>query len=69
MRTKIRQREEELGVDLKMYNRKHGKTMENNSEYAKPFLTGTKSSIVRPNIATNNFEIKPNIFQMVQQFV
>ena len=38
-------------------------------EYAKPFLTRVESSIVRPTIAANIFEIKPNIIQMVQQFV
>ncbi|KAA3483462.1 Transposon Ty3-I Gag-Pol polyprotein [Gossypium australe] len=38
-------------------------------DYAKPGLTGTESSIVRPTIAANNFELKPNIIQMVQQFV
>ena len=36
------------------------------SKYAKPSLTRTESSIVRPNVAANNFEIKPNIIQMVQ---
>ena len=37
--------------------------------YARPNMSGTKSSIVRPAVAANNFEIKPNIIQMVQQFV
>ncbi|KAK5845483.1 hypothetical protein PVK06_001673 [Gossypium arboreum] len=37
--------------------------------YAKPSLTGTESSIVRPTIAVNTFELKPNIIQMIQQFV
>ena len=32
-------------------------------------MTGAESSIVRPAVAANNFEIKPNIIQMVQQFV
>ena len=35
-------------------------------EYAKPSLTRTKSSIAKPTIVANNFEIKPNIIQMVQ---
>ena len=39
------------------------------SDYAKPSLTGTQSSITRPAVAANNFEIKPNIIQMVQQLV
>ena len=39
------------------------------SDYARPDLRGTESSIVRPAVAANNFEIKPNIIQMVQQFV
>ncbi|KAA3460523.1 retrotransposon gag protein [Gossypium australe] len=38
-------------------------------DYAKPSLTGTESSIVRPTIAANNFELKPNTIQMIQQFV
>ncbi|KAK5775790.1 hypothetical protein PVK06_043731 [Gossypium arboreum] len=38
-------------------------------DYAKPSLTGTESSIVRPAIAANNFELKPNTIQMIQQFV
>jgi len=38
-------------------------------DYSKPHLTGAESSIVRPAIAANNFELKPNIIQMIQQFV
>ncbi|KAG8486099.1 hypothetical protein CXB51_019413 [Gossypium anomalum] len=38
-------------------------------DYAKPNFTGTESSIVRPAIAANNFELKPNTIQMIQQFV
>ena len=38
-------------------------------DYAKPTLTGTESSIVRPAIAANNFELKPITIQMIQQFV
>ncbi|KAK5772178.1 hypothetical protein PVK06_048454 [Gossypium arboreum] len=38
-------------------------------DYAKPSLTGTKSSIVRPTVAANTFELKPNTIQMIQQFV
>ncbi|KAK5845857.1 hypothetical protein PVK06_002093 [Gossypium arboreum] len=38
-------------------------------DYAKPSLTGAKSSIVRPAVAVNNFELKPNTIQMIQQFV
>ena len=38
-------------------------------DYAKPTLTGTESSIVRPAIAVNNFKLKPNTIQMIQQFV
>ncbi|XP_027333518.1 uncharacterized protein LOC113848267 [Abrus precatorius] len=37
-------------------------------DYARPSLTGTESSIVRPDVQ-GNFEIKPNVIQMVQQFV
>ena len=35
-------------------------------DYAKPTLTRTESSIVRPVIAANNFEMKPNTIQMIQ---
>ncbi|KAG8488548.1 hypothetical protein CXB51_016295 [Gossypium anomalum] len=38
-------------------------------DYAKPTLTGTESSIVRPAVFANNFELKPNTIQMIQQFV
>ncbi|KAK5770410.1 hypothetical protein PVK06_046560 [Gossypium arboreum] len=37
-------------------------------DYAKPTLTGTESSIVKPTVATNNFELKPITIQMIQQF-
>ena len=30
-------------------------------DYARPNLMGTESSIVRPAVAANNFEIKPNV--------
>ncbi|KAA3488572.1 RING-H2 finger protein ATL63 [Gossypium australe] len=38
-------------------------------DYAKPHLIGAESSIVRPAITANNFELKPNTIQMIQQFV
>ncbi|KAA3483828.1 Transposon Ty3-I Gag-Pol polyprotein [Gossypium australe] len=38
-------------------------------DYAKPSFISTESSIVRPTIAANNFELKPNSIQMIQQFV
>ncbi|KAG8486098.1 hypothetical protein CXB51_019412 [Gossypium anomalum] len=38
-------------------------------DYAKPNFTGIESSIVRPAIAANNFQLKPNTIQMIQQFV
>ncbi|XP_010253000.1 PREDICTED: uncharacterized protein LOC104594412 [Nelumbo nucifera] len=38
-------------------------------DYAKPTLTGAASSIVRPAITANNFEIKPGIIQMIQNTV
>jgi len=38
-------------------------------DYAKPHLTRAESSIVRHAIAANNFELKPNTIQMIQQFV
>ncbi|KAA3483470.1 RING-H2 finger protein ATL63 [Gossypium australe] len=36
-------------------------------DYAKPHLTGAESSIIRPTISANNFELKPNTIQMIQQ--
>ena len=39
------------------------------SDYARPNLMGAESSILRPTVAANNFEIKPNVIQMVQQFI
>ena len=38
-------------------------------EYATPSLNGTASSITRPAVTTNNFEIKLAIIQMIQQTV
>ena len=38
---------------------RHPMTM---SDYARPYLMG----IVRPAVVANNFEIKPNVIQMVQ---
>ncbi|KAK5844891.1 hypothetical protein PVK06_001037 [Gossypium arboreum] len=38
-------------------------------DYAKPSLTGTELSIVRPSVAANTFELKPNTIQMIQQFI
>ncbi|KAA3487220.1 RING-H2 finger protein ATL63 [Gossypium australe] len=38
-------------------------------DYAKPTLIGTESSIVRLTIAENNFKLKLNTIQMVQQYV
>lgn len=35
--------------------------------YARPNLEGTGSSIVRPPMEMNNFELKPNFIQIVQQ--
>ena len=38
-------------------------------DYARPSLDGTQTCIARPNVAANNFEIKPNVIQMVQHSV
>jgi len=35
-------------------------------DYAKPNLAGVESSIIRPVIAANNFELKLNTIQMIQ---
>ena len=38
-------------------------------DYARPSRDGTNSCITRPNVAMNNFKIKPAIIQMIQQTV
>lgn len=38
-------------------------------DYATPIVQGTASSIRRPAIQANNFEIKPSLIQMLQQSV
>ncbi|KAK5775827.1 hypothetical protein PVK06_043772 [Gossypium arboreum] len=38
-------------------------------DYAKPSLTGIESSIVRPAVAVNTFDLKSNTIQMIPQFV
>ena len=49
--------------------------VENNNEeralrdYVVPSINGSNSSIRRPPIAANNFEIKPTIIQMIQTSV
>ena len=37
------------------------------SDYAMPNITGVRTSIVRPIINANNFEIKHGLIKMVQQ--
>ncbi|KAH7668837.1 S-adenosyl-L-methionine-dependent methyltransferase protein [Dioscorea alata] len=37
------------------------------SDFAKPAIMGTQSSIVRPPITAMNFELKPSFIQMLQQ--
>ena len=38
-----------------------------NSDFARPNLTEITSSIVRPRVEANNFELKPSVIRMVQQ--
>ncbi|KAH7655814.1 S-adenosyl-L-methionine-dependent methyltransferase protein [Dioscorea alata] len=38
------------------------------ADFARPAVMGTQSSIVRPPITANNFELKPSFIQMLQQF-
>ena len=35
-------------------------------DYATPNINGTQTSIVRPTVNANNFEIKPSLIHMVQ---
>ncbi|KAH7677061.1 Retrotransposon gag domain-containing protein [Dioscorea alata] len=37
------------------------------SDFARPAVMGTQSSIVRPPITAMNFELKPSFIQMLQQ--
>jgi len=37
------------------------------SDYARPAVMGSRSSIVRPPITALNFELKPSFIQMIQQ--
>ena len=37
------------------------------ADYARPTMDGTRSSIVRPLMAANTFELKPTFVQMVRQ--
>ncbi|KAL9441093.1 hypothetical protein AB3S75_019710 [Citrus x aurantiifolia] len=38
-------------------------------DYAVPIVNGARSSIARPVVQANNFEIKPAIIQMIQTLV
>ncbi|PKA48167.1 hypothetical protein AXF42_Ash020512 [Apostasia shenzhenica] len=38
-------------------------------EYALPSINGANTSVVRPAVQANNFEIKPALIQMIQQSV
>lgn len=38
-------------------------------DYARLFITGAWSSITRPPVQVHNFEIKPNVIQIVQKNV
>ena len=70
LREELRQREEELDIQFEQEQQvimaEQQRTM---FDYARPDMSGTESSIVRLAVAAKNFEIKPNIIQMVQQFV
>ena len=38
-------------------------------DYCRPNLDGASTSIARPRVQANTFDIKPNVIQMVQQCV
>ena len=38
-------------------------------DYAQPSLSGATSCIKRPNVQSNNFELKPSFIQMIQNSV
>ena len=70
LRARLKQKVEELELEIEVNHLgimvEPQRTM---YEYARQSLTKTKSNIVKATIAPNNFEIKLNIIQMVQQFV
>ena len=57
-------REQRLREDQQGNMADHQMTL---SDYAMPNIDGSRTSIVRPAVNTNNFEIKPGLIQMVQQ--
>ena len=67
LNVRIKEKVEALGLDLEDVQSENiledQRTM---FEYARPSWTRIESIIVRLTIATNNFEIKANIIQMVQ---
>ena len=55
-----------LGLDLEDAQSKNmAEPQRTMSKYARPSLTRTESSIVKPIIVANDFKIKSNIIQMV----
>ena len=63
---RIKQRVEELGVELEDVQSQNMVELQRTMfKSAKPSPTGVESSIVRSTIVANNFEIKPNIIQLV----
>ncbi|KAK1429674.1 hypothetical protein QVD17_11888 [Tagetes erecta] len=57
---------EEEDIELNMADPDDERTI---SDFGKPSVGGLESSIARPNIQANNFEIKSSIIQMVQNTV
>ena len=56
-------------VDFEEVVEMAGEERQTMMDYARPPLHGVASSISRPNVAPNNFEIKPQVIQMVQNQV
>ena len=70
LRARIRQRAKKLQLEFEVDQPKViAEPQRTMSKYMRPSLTRIESSIVRLIITANNFKIKPNIIQMVQQFV
>ena len=65
---KQKQEEQEQGETSNMAGERDANTRSLH-EYAMPSVNGTETSIRRPTVQANNFEIKPAIIQMIQQTV
>lgn len=57
----------EIRVEVDQHIEMAGNHPQSISDFTRPNLEGVSSSIVRPLVAANNFELKQNFIQLVQQ--